>query len=82
MDDLFIGRFMLIWNLIFLIIIHLTRYWIGSFHESLEFQILSGIKVSYQNIFWPIFAKATFVIVAISISGISCKFTYYIQGVT
>ena len=57
MDDVFIGRFVLIWNLIFLLITNSTRYWLGSMHESLEFQILSGIKVSYENVFYPIFVR-------------------------
>ena len=76
MDDLFIGRFIFIWNLLFLAIIHSTRYWLGSMHESLEFQLLSGIKVSYQNVFWPIFIKTLFVIAGISVAGISCKLIY------
>ena len=57
MDDVFIGRFVLIWNLTFLLITNSTRYWLGSMHESLEFQILSGIKVSYDNVFYPIFVR-------------------------
>ena len=72
MDDVFIGRFVLIWNLTFLLITNSTRYWLGSMHESLEFQILSGIKVSYDNIFYPIFAKSlglTCGITMISITG-------------
>ena len=72
MDDIFIGRFVLIWNMIFLFITNSTRYWLGSMHESLEFQLLSGIKVSYDNIFYPIFAKSlglTCGITLISITG-------------
>ena len=57
MDDVFIGRFVLIWNLTFLFITNSTRFWLGSMHESLEFQILSGIKVSYDNVFYPIFVR-------------------------
>ena len=76
MDDLFIGRFIFIWNLSFLTMIHSTRYWLGSMHESLEFQLLSGIKVSYQNVFWPIFIKTLFVISGVSVAGISCKIIY------
>ena len=76
MDDVFIGRFIFIWNLLFLAIIHSTRYWLGSMHESLEFQLLSGIKVSYQNVFWPIFIKTLFVIAGISVAGIACKIIY------
>ena len=76
MDDVFIGRFIFIWNFSFLAMIHLTRYWLGSMHESLEFQLLSGIKVSYQNVFWPIFIKTLFVISGISVAGIACKIIY------
>ena len=57
MDDVFIGRFVLIWNLTFLLITNSTCFWLGSMHESLEFQILSGIKVSYDNVFYPIFTR-------------------------
>ena len=57
MDDVFIGRFVLIWNLTFLLITNSTCFWLGSMHESLEYQILSGIKVSYDNIIYPIFVR-------------------------
>ena len=74
MDDIFIGRFVLIWNMIFLFITNLTRYWLGSMHESLEFQLLSGIKVSYDNIFYPIFAK---------LLGLTCGITLiFITGMS
>jgi hypothetical protein len=67
MDDEFIGRFVLIWNLIFLLITNSTRYWLGSMHESVEFQILSGIKVSYDNVFYPIFARVIGLICGIAL---------------
>ena len=67
MDDVFIGRFVLIWNLIFLLITNSTRYWLGSMHESVEFQILSGIKVSYDNVFYPIFARVIGLICGIAL---------------
>ena len=78
MDDEFIGNFILIWNLHFVGMIHSTRFWLGSMNESLEFQVLSGIKVSYQNVFWPIFAKSLFVIVGISVTSIACKTKFII----
>ena len=74
MDDIFIGRFVLIWNMMFLFITNSTRYWLGSMHESLEFQLLSGIKVSYDNIFYPIFAK---------LLGLTCGITLiFITGMS
>ena len=79
MDDDFIGNFILVWNPHFVGIIHSTRFWLGSMNESLEFQVLSGIKVSYQNVFWPIFAKSLFVIVGISITSIACKTKFIIK---
>ena len=49
-----------------LFLIHSARLWIGSMHESSEYQIYTGIKVSYENIFW-----ANFSIVMTLISGLT-----------
>ena len=54
MDDVFIERFLLFTNLISQVVIQTFRYWLGSMHESREFQLLSGIKVSYTEVYWTI----------------------------
>ena len=73
MDDVFIGNLVGIWNLTFLCLTHVTRFWIGSYHESMEFQLLSGIKVSYENIFWPYFTYTLGVICFTSMTSITAK---------
>ena len=38
----------------------LLRYWLGTFHDSAHFQLLSGIKLGYQrNIYAPIYLSIT-----------------------
>ena len=54
MNDIFIERFLLLTNLISQVVIQTFRYWLGSMHESREFQLLSGIKVSYTEVYWTI----------------------------
>ena len=44
MNDFFVGRFLLLFNLISQAITQTFRYSIGSMHESREFQLMSGIK--------------------------------------
>ena len=66
MNDLFVERFLLLTNLSSQIIIQTFRYWLGSMHESREFQLLSGIKVSYTEVYWTIFPIVFLIIVAIS----------------
>ena len=73
MDDNFIGNLVGIWNLIFLCLTHVTRFWLGSYHESMEFQMLSGIKVSYENIFWPNFTYTLCIICFTAMTSITAK---------
>ena len=54
-NDFFIARFLLLFNLISQAITQTFRYSIGSMHESREFQVMSGIKVSYSEVYWTIF---------------------------
>ena len=42
LDDNFIGRYLLIGNIGFIVICHISRLYLGSLHESIEYQILSG----------------------------------------
>ena len=73
MNDLFVERFLLLINLTSQVVTQTFRYWIGSMHESREFQILSGIKISYTIIYWIIFAIVFLIIVAISYTILSFK---------
>ena len=65
MDDVFIERFLLFTNLISQVVIQTFRYWLGSMHESREFQLLSGIKVSYTEVYWTILPFLFIIIAAI-----------------
>ena len=73
MNDLFVERFLLLINLTSQVVTQTFRYWLGSMYESREFQILSGIKVSYTIVYWIIFAFVFLIIVAISYAIISVK---------
>ena len=55
MNDFFVARFLLLFNLTSQAITQTFRYSIGSMHESREFQVMSGIKVSYSEVYWTIF---------------------------
>ena len=65
MDDVFIERFLLLTNLISQVVVQTFRYWLGSMHESREFQLLSGIKVSYTEVYWTILPFVFLIIAAI-----------------
>ena len=73
MNDLFVGRSLLLINFISQVVTQTFRYWLGSMHESREFQVLSGIKVSYTEIYWTICPIVFLIIVAISYTIISVK---------
>ena len=73
MDDNFMGTFFLICNLISLFLIHSARLWIGSMHESSEYQIYTGIKVSYENIFWSNFSIVMTLISGLTMISITWK---------
>ena len=73
MNDLFVERFLLLVNFSSQFITQTFRYWLGSMHESREFQVLSGIKVSYTEIYWTIFPIVFLIIVGISYAIISVK---------
>ena len=72
-DELFFGRFLLINNILFLLLLQLARfYFFGSMHESSPFQIYTGIRVSYVNDFWP-----KFIMIVVLSASISCiSFTW------
>ena len=73
MNDLFVGRSLLLINFTSQVVTQTFRYWLGSMHESREFQVLSGIKVSYTEIYWTICPIVFLIIVAISYTIISVK---------
>ena len=62
MDDMFIGRFLFFTNVFSHTLVHTLRYFIGTFFESREFQSLSGIQVSYEEIYWNMFPQCSVVI--------------------
>ena len=73
MNDLFVERFILLINFISQVVTQTFRYWLGSMHESREFQVLSGIKVSYTEVYWTIYPIVFLIIVGISYTIISVK---------
>ena len=50
-----------------------SRYHVGGIHESLEFQILTGVLVRGENIFWNIFISIAVVISGISMASLTLK---------
>ena len=75
MNDFFIGRFLLLFNLISQAITQSFRYSIGSMHESREFQVMSGIKVSYTEVYWTIFPIVFIIFASIAYLLITFKKT-------
>ena len=73
MNDLFVERFLLLININSQVVTQTFRYWLGSMHESREFQVLSGIKVSYTEVYWTICPIVFLIIVGISYAIISAK---------
>ena len=52
---------------------HNFRYFLGSMHESLEFQILSGIKIIDRNIFWTIYVLIMLIVLTIALGSMTVK---------
>ena len=75
MNNFFIGRFLLLFNLISQAITQSFRYSIGSMHESREFQVMSGIKVSYTEVYWTIFPIVFIIFASIAYLLITFKKT-------
>ena len=48
-DDNFVGGFLILVNVGFLLLSQLARHWIGSMYESQEFHMLSGKICVYDN---------------------------------
>ena len=73
LDDNFMGKFLLMGNIGFLVISQTSRLYIGSFHESLEYQILTGIRMSEKTIFWPIYVTIILSLFGFSFGSITVK---------
>ena len=73
LNDNFMGKFLLIGNIGFIIITHTSRLYIGSFQESVEYSILIGVNMSKKTIFWPIFTATILSILGIAFGSISIK---------
>ena len=74
-NDFFVARFLLLFNLISQAITQSFRYSIGSMHESREFQVMSGIKVSYTEVYWTIFPIVFIIFASIAYLLITFKKT-------
>ena len=72
-DDTFLSRFLFLENLGFIFLSQLSRFYLGSMYESAEFQILSGIMVSEELIFWPIYGTLTNIIFGLAFGSITIK---------
>ena len=72
-DDTFLSRFLFLENLGFIFLSQLSRFYLGSMYESAEFQILSGIMVSEELIFWPIYGTITNIIFGLAFGSIAIK---------
>ena len=73
LNDNFVGNFLLIGNIGFVIMTHTSRLYIGSFQESVEYSILTGVNRSKKTIFWPIFMAMILSILGISFGLITIK---------
>ena len=73
LNDNFVGKFLLIGNIGFVIMTHTSRLYIGSFQESVEYSILTGVNKSKKTIFWPIFMAMILSILGISFGLITIK---------
>ena len=73
LDDTFMSRFLFLENLGFLFLSQLSRFYLGSMYESIEFQVLSGIMVQEEPIFWPFYMTLILFIFGISYGSITAK---------
>ena len=53
---------------------NLFRYFLGTFYESVHFQLLTGIKIGYQREpFWPIFLAITLLLSGVAFLSVNLK---------
>ena len=72
-DDTFMSRFLLLENLGFVFLSQASRFYLGSMYESIEFQILSGIMVKEEPIFWSIYGIIMLLIFGLAYGSITVK---------
>ena len=72
-DDTFMSRFLLLENLGFLFLSQSSRFYLGSMYESIEFQVLSGIMVKENPIFWTIYMTVMLFIFGLAYGSITTK---------
>ena len=72
-DDTFLSRFLFLENIGFVLLSQLSRFYLGSMYESAEFQILSGIMVSEELIFWPIYGTIMYIVFGLAFGSIAIK---------
>ena len=72
-DETFMSRFLLMENLGFVFLSQASRFYLGSMYESIEFQILSGIMVKEEPIFWSIYGTITLLIFVLAYGSITAK---------
>lgn len=73
LDDTFMARFVLLENVGFIFLCQISRFYLGSMYESIEFQVLSGIRVTEEPIFWPIYVTIMVVIFGVAFGSITMK---------
>ena len=73
LDDTFMSRFLFLENLGFLFLSQLSRFYVGSMYESIEFQVLSGIMVEEKPIFYPIYMTVMLFIFGLAYGFITTK---------
>ena len=73
LDDTFMSRFLFLENLGFLFLSQLSRFYLGSMYESIEFQVLSGIMVEEEPIFWTIYMTLMLFIFGMAYGSITTK---------
>ena len=73
LDDTFMSRFLFLENLGFLFLSQLSRFYLGSMYESIEFQVLSGIMVKEEPIFYTIYMTVMLFIFGLAYGFITTK---------
>ena len=73
LNDTFMSRFLFLENLGFLFLSQLSRFYLGSMYESIEFQVLSGIMVKEEPIFYPIYMTVMLLVFGLAYGFITTK---------
>ena len=73
LDDTFMSRFIFLENLGLLFLSQLSRFFLGSMYESIEFQVLSGIMLKEHPIYWTIYMTVMLFIFGLAYGSITTK---------